>query len=108
MKTKVNKAQAAQAAEERRKKLEQERRKEEIAHLAYLLQYHSEDGWTLAMSPKTKAEVLEYIKQEKEREQEEQDDYSDDGDYCRNCGCHGTFFEGCCSVRCAKDADEYD
>jgi hypothetical protein len=97
-----------------KKQLQKEqKRKAEIADLAYQLE-HPMEGWTVVMDKKTKAEVEAYIKQKKEDEENEKrfesnwdDDEYDNRDYCRNCGSDDTWFHGCCSAKCANKADEY-
>ena len=78
--------------------------------------------WTVVMSDADRQTVdnLIYWEDEREREwqaaceqadHEDEDDDYDNEDSCRNCGSCGpgsASFEGCCSVRCAKDADQYD
>ena len=105
---------------EEEQKKQQEKQKKEHDRIMRLVAAVQEAGseWTVAMSPKDKQKVEEIIREQKEREREwyeqykqdcynHDDDDDDDGDFCRNCGCQGTSFQGCCSVRCAKDADEY-
>ena len=73
--------------------------------------------WTVVMSDKDRQTVDNLIYWEDEREREWQAAYetNDDYDYdneesyrnCGSCGSGSASFEGCCSVRCAKDADQY-
>jgi hypothetical protein len=99
---------------EEEQKKQQEKAKQEYARIMRLVIAVQEAGneWTVTMSAKDKQKVETIIRQQEEDAQEwydeqEDEDEEDDHDYCRNCGCHGTSFHGCCSVRCAKDADEY-
>ena len=64
--------------------------------------------WTVVMSDEDRRTVssLIYWEDEHERECETNDDY-DNEESCRNCGSGSVSFQGCCSVRCAKNADEY-
>ena len=99
-------------------KKQQEKANQEYNRIMRLVIAVQEAGseWTIVMSAKDKQRVEKILREQEEYhrewlEQYERDCYNhdddDDGDFCRNCGCQGTFFEGCCSVRCAKDADEY-
>lgn len=72
--------------------------------------------WTVVIPDKYRETVenIAYWEEQREREeqkqQEQEYEYDDNEDYeecCRNCGSNSVVFEGCCSVRCAKDADEY-
>lgn len=74
--------------------------------------------WKVKMSKKDKEQVDRIIQEDEERKRywksmckrmydEDYDDY-DDQDCCRNCGANDVSIFGCCSMRCAKDADEYD
>ena len=77
----------------------------------------SGDEWSVVMSDEDRFIVHNLIYWEEERRREEgveedhqSDDDDDDEDYdcCRNCGANDVSIFGCCSMRCAKDADEYD
>ncbi len=97
---------------EDQQKKQQEKANQEYNRIMRLVIAVQEAGseWTVSMSAKDKQKVEEILRDQEEQTQYEEDyeeDHDDDNDYCRNCGCHGTSFHGCCSVRCAKDADEY-
>lgn len=97
---------------EDQQKKQQEQQKQEYNRIMRLVIAVQEAGteWTVSMSAKDKQKVEDIIRQQEEDAQEwydEHEDEEEDNDYCRNCGCHGTSFHGCCSVRCAKNADEY-
>ena len=91
---------------------EEQRRKTQIMHLAYKLET-AEPGWTVVIPKHLQAAVEQYIEKKKEQEEYEinhtndyDDGYGHKEERCRNCGFKSVQFEGCCSVRCAKDADQ--
>jgi hypothetical protein len=76
---------------------------------------NAEPGWTVPMSAKDRDTVHWLIECEKQREEEEkrkEEDYDyeseEDEEQCRGCGSGSTDVFGCCSMRCAKNADQYD
>lgn len=86
----------------------EQKRKAEIADLAYQLE-HPLEGWTLVIDKKTKAEVEAYIKQKKEDEENEKrfesnwDDEYDDFEPCSRCGRNASgqgYPGGYCSRSC--------
>jgi hypothetical protein len=102
---------------EEEQKKQQEKQIQEHNRIMRLVAAVEEAGseWTIVMSAKDKQTVEKIIREQEEYhrdwleqyERDHDDDDDDHDDFCRNCGCQGTFFEGCCSVRCAKDADQY-
>jgi len=92
---------------------EEQRRKTQIMYLAYKLET-AEPGWTVVIPNHLKAAVEQHIKEKKEQEEYERthtndydDGYGHEEESCRNCGSGSADVFGCCSMRCAKNADRY-